>query len=550
MNFRTRLAIGFSGLLMLSSLVISTVIGQRTVRLAQTAAGDSLQETAYQFSTLLDQSMWSRANEIVTLSSVPDLLSDRNRPEIQRLLDRLKRELPVFTWVGLLDRQGKVIASTDRIIEGVNISSRPVFANGIKGLFIGDVHDAVLLASKFPRQANGEPIQFVDISIPIQDRDGKPTGVLASHLSWEWARDAESTILSPIAADRRVELLVVATDRTILLGPQEFGKGATLNILPRVLKAGESRWQVLRWPDGQDYMTAYRVSAGYRTYNGLGWITITRQPIAVAYAPAHQLQRDIILFTLLSSGAVVGVAWLLADWFAKPLRQLSSWASRLEKGDRSDRDQLPWVGELGKISRIVQRLDAQAEAQSQARKQAESLAHHDALTGLQNRLGLAAYLSQYQSLEPDQSLVILAIDLDGFKPINDTYGHAMGDVLLKAVAARLHACIRANELAARTGGDEFLVILPCSVELAEAIGKQVGARILQALNSVFPLQGQQIEIGSSIGLAVWPVDHPDLQTVFQAADTALYDAKQHGKGHLVRWTATLGQQSASPQSDR
>lgn len=545
MNFRTRLALGFSGLLILSSLGISTVIGKRAVQISRTAAGNTLLETAYQFSTLLDQSMWSRANEIVTLSSVPDLLSDRNRPEIQRLLNRLKRELPVFTWVGLLDRQGKVIASTDRIIEGVNISSRPVFRKGIQGLFIGDVHDAILLASKFPRQANGEPIQFVDISIPIQDSKGAIAGVLASHLSWEWARDAESTILSPIAAERRVELFVISTDRTILLGPKEFGKGKTLTILPRILTAGESRWQVLRWPDGKDYVTAYHVSSGYRTYNGLGWITVVRQPIAVAYAPARQLQQDIILFTLLSSGAVVAIAWLLSDWFAKPLRQLSSWASRLEQGDHSDRDRLPWVGELGKISQVMHRLDVQAEAQNQARQQAESLAHHDALTGLQNRLGLEAYLSQYQSLNTDQSLVVLAIDLDGFKPVNDTYGHTMGDALLKAVAARLHACIRAHELAARTGGDEFLVILPCHTETAEAIGKQVGARILQALNSIFPIQGNQIQIGSSIGLAIWPLDHPDLPTVLQAADAALYDAKQHGKGHLVRWTAALNQPSSS-----
>lgn len=545
MNFRTRLAIGFSGLLMLSSLVISAVIGQRTVQLAQTAAGDSLQETAYQFSTLLDQSMWSRANEIVTLSSVPDLLSDRNRPEIQRLLDRLKQELPVFTWVGLLDRQGTVIASTDRIIEGVNISSRPVFQKGIQGLFIGDVHDAVLLASKFPRQANGEPIQFVDISIPIQDKNGANVGVLAAHLSWEWASDAESTILSPIAEERQVELFVISTDRTILLGPEEFSKGEALTILPSMLTAGESRWQVKRWPDGKDYMTAYRVSSGYRTYDGLGWITVARQPIAVAYAPARQLQRDIIVFTLLSSAAVVAIAWLLSDWFAKPLRQLSTWASRLEKGDHSDRDRLPWVGELGKISQVMRSLDAQAEAQNQARQQAESLAHHDALTGLKNRLGLEAYLAQHHSIEAGQALVVLAIDLDGFKPVNDTYGHAMGDVLLKAVAARLHACIRAHELAARTGGDEFLVILPCSTDTAEAIGQQVGTRILQALNSVFPLQGQQIKIGGSLGFAVWPVDHPDLPAVLQAADTALYDAKQHGKGRLVRWTPELQQHSSS-----
>ncbi|AZB73647.2 sensor domain-containing diguanylate cyclase [Synechococcus elongatus] len=544
MNFRTRLAIGFSGLLIVSSLGISTVIGQRAVQLSRTAAGDRLLETAYQFSTLLDQSMWSRANEIVTLSSVPDLLSDRNRPEIQRLLDRLKQELPVFTWVGLLDRQGSVIASTDRIIEGVNIGSRPVFQKGIQGLFIGDVHDAVLLANKFPRQPNGEPIQFVDISIPIRNSGGAIAGVLASHLSWEWARDAESTILSPIAADRQVELFVVAKDRTILLGPEEFGKGATLKTLPANLSTGASGWQVLRWPDGKDYVTAYRVSPGYRSYSGLGWITVARQPIAVAYAPARQLQRDIILFTLLSSGAVVGVTWLLSDWFAKPLRQLSSWASRLEQGDRSDRRPPSWVGELGKISQVVQRLDAQAEAQNQARQKAESLAHHDALTGLHNRLGLETYLAQYQSLTPDQVLVILAIDLDGFKPVNDTYGHAMGDALLKAVAARLHACIRSHELAARTGGDEFLVILPCSVSTAEAVGEQVGSRILQALNSVFPLQGQQIRIGSSIGFAVWPLDHPDLLTALKAADTALYDAKQHGKGHLVRWTAALNQPSA------
>jgi diguanylate cyclase (GGDEF)-like protein len=166
-----------------------------------------------------------------------------------------------------------------------------------------------------------------------------------------------------------------------------------------------------------------------------------------------------------------------------------------------------------------------------------ALAHFDQLTGLPNRTLLLDRLKQAISTSnrAARAISVLFIDLDGFKPVNDTYGHAVGDRLLKEVAARLLACLREGDTAARLGGDEFVVILLES-DLDRAI--KVTDRILEMLRAPYELGKKTITaISASIGIAEYPEHANDLDTLLTAADNAMYAAKKGGKNRYAVFNA-------------
>ncbi|MFA6921901.1 MAG: GGDEF domain-containing protein [Gallionella sp.] len=164
------------------------------------------------------------------------------------------------------------------------------------------------------------------------------------------------------------------------------------------------------------------------------------------------------------------------------------------------------------------------------------LAHFDQLTGLPNRTLLLDRLNQAISVSSRSSRAIslLFIDLDGFKPVNDTYGHAIGDHLLKEVAARLLSCLREGDTAARIGGDEFVVILIES-DIDRAI--TVTNRILKTLRAPYEFGKKNISsISASIGIAEFPSHANELDALLTAADNAMYVAKRAGKDQFSVFT--------------
>lgn len=158
------------------------------------------------------------------------------------------------------------------------------------------------------------------------------------------------------------------------------------------------------------------------------------------------------------------------------------------------------------------------------------LANYDSLTQLPNRLLFHDNLIQAQawSLRHHQSFALMFIDLDGFKPVNDTLGHAVGDELLQGVALRLLSCVRDTDTCARLGGDEFTVILTEVEDLSMV--PEVADRILHTLNQPFILADRSVEISASIGIALYPQDSGDADNLLQCADLAMYEAKRLGKG--------------------
>ncbi|MFC4070121.1 diguanylate cyclase domain-containing protein [Actinoplanes subglobosus] len=162
-------------------------------------------------------------------------------------------------------------------------------------------------------------------------------------------------------------------------------------------------------------------------------------------------------------------------------------------------------------------------------------AHHDALTGLHNR---TAFTDLGRRLTAGGGTVLL-LDLDGFKPVNDRLGHAAGDDVLVTVAQRLTATARTGDLVVRLGGDEFAVVL--ADPATEEEGRHLGTRILTAITAPMPIQGEQVTVGGSIGLAA---GHHPLGELLRRADIAMYSAKAAGKGTIHSYSA-----EAPPRQD-
>jgi diguanylate cyclase (GGDEF)-like protein len=157
------------------------------------------------------------------------------------------------------------------------------------------------------------------------------------------------------------------------------------------------------------------------------------------------------------------------------------------------------------------------------------LAHHDALTELLNRHGLATAIQMAVAhLDRGGMFAILCLDLDHFKRVNDTHGHAVGDKLLKAMAERLRSCVRGTDLVARIGGDEFAIV-QMSSNLPDGAA-QLARRIIDTIGAPYLIEGHHLVIGTSIGISLAPNDGRDVDTLLQHADLALYRAKTEGRG--------------------
>jgi diguanylate cyclase (GGDEF)-like protein/PAS domain S-box-containing protein len=171
-----------------------------------------------------------------------------------------------------------------------------------------------------------------------------------------------------------------------------------------------------------------------------------------------------------------------------------------------------------------------------AQERIQRVAHHDSLTGLPNRLLFDDRLEHAVRIakRDARGFALLYLDLDRFKPVNDTRGHAVGDELLQAVALRIGALVRESDTVARVGGDEFAVILEGTSRHEEA--DVVAAKIAEALAVPFELGGcgLRVEIGASIGVALYPADGAGAEALVKAADAAMYGAKQSGNAPFPR----------------
>ncbi len=218
----------------------------------------------------------------------------------------------------------------------------------------------------------------------------------------------------------------------------------------------------------------------------------------------------------------------------RPRTSFESWRE-VTKGQAK-----PWTSEEIKLAQALGIHLYMAVMQRRVEDMLQHQASHDRLTGLPNRMLFddRVSLALAHTHRYGEMLGVVFLDLDGFKTINDTLGHAVGDQLLKIVAERLTSCLREGDLLARWGGDEFTLLLS-PISGAEDASK-IATQILDTLNAPLQLNGQELHIKASLGIALAPYDGEDADTLLKNADAAMYRAKQQGRNNYQIYTPAIG----------
>ena len=199
-----------------------------------------------------------------------------------------------------------------------------------------------------------------------------------------------------------------------------------------------------------------------------------------------------------------------------------------------------------RVTQRTRELEESNNQLSQSKRQAETVAkrmeyhaHHDDLTGLPNRILLNDRINTELAHARRQKsmMALLFLDLDRFKLINDSLGHAIGDQLLRVISRRLKNCVRDEDTIARLGGDEFMILLPRITSSSDA--GRVGRKITEALVEPVSCNGHEIHITTSIGISIYPFDSTDVETLIKNADISMYRAKELGRNKVVYYTAEM-----------
>ena len=320
---RYTLAIGFGLFAASLTFALSGVLENFASRQLRAQIDGELAATAAQMRDKLDRGMFERFRDVQIAASLIDVFSTEAPRNAQRSwLETLQATFPDYAWIGFTDASGRVLSATGGLLEGADVSSRPWFRDARAEPAVGDVHDAKLL-QKLLASPGSEPLRFVDVSAPVFSRDGRLNGVLGAHVSWGWAKEIRASVLAESGAARGVELVVYSRDGALLLGPD----GAKA---PDAVRISGSEADLSPLADG--FIVRESRSRGYRSYDGLGWRVVARQPVATALAPVTSLRRDILMIGLAMIAAFMAIGWLAANALARPLERLAGWATGLGAG--------------------------------------------------------------------------------------------------------------------------------------------------------------------------------------------------------------------------
>ena len=545
-SLRTQIAVVFGLLVIVLGLLLSTLLSGMLREHLQKQAGASLELAARNAAKMLASGLQDRSREVQVLSqSTPLWAHGLQSPQVHQVMARSQAVNPNSLWIGVADLDGVVRAATGDMLVGQSVKERPWFSAGLRGVHVGDVHPAKLLAKLLPPSASGEPQRFVDFSAPIV-RDGQTVGVLAIHGSWDWTREVIESLLPPWAAERQLQLFIFDSQGQVIYAPQGQteayrASGQRLPGLPSGTSVGAVAWQ-----DGQSYLTAQAHVSAQGPASSLGWYVVAREPLALAFAEARRAQGIAIGVGLAVALLGAAIAWLAARRISMDLYALAKAAHEIGAGtagasivpSHSSREVQILSSALDRMTRrllahsheMEETVRQRTQELQRANQALEMQARSDPLTGLLNRRGLEGQFDFAIALarRSGRPLSLLTVDVDHFKRVNDTHGHGAGDQVLQGLARTLQQRLRRSDVAARIGGEEFVALLP-DTGLKEAQATADALRLAVAAQE-YPQVGHiTISLGVS---ALRGGDEDGASALLQRADAALYQAKGEGRNRV------------------
>ncbi|MBX9295882.1 diguanylate cyclase [Chromobacterium piscinae] len=548
-SFRLRLAALFGGLFLASALLAAVCLDQVLSDRIMLDQGEAMSSLAGSIAKAIEANLRERHREVLLLAQTPTYIrAPLDGDELRQSLERTKQAYKYYAWIGIADTQGKIVSAAGGMLVGQSAAKRPWFIHGLHAPFVGDIHQAVLLAKLLPASsAQGEPLRFVDFASPVYDPSGKLRGVLATHALWDWVEDIIRERLPPKSG---LETFIVDRQGNLLSPFEAVGKMQA----PAPMPAAQT-FRLGPWPGGGDYLySESRVQEA-----GLGWRVIVRQPKQQALAALNRLRGALMLLGLAASALLMAAVYRLATSFSRPLEQLAGTAQRVGGGEedadwaiRGGTQELRQLSEAMRnmtsslLARKQQLADVNANLEQMVADRTEQLresnhlllrkaaelalqARHDALTNLHNRMAANEQLQEehLRYKRTGAPYAVLLLDVDHFKRVNDTFGHDAGDRVLRHIADTLRNSARATDFVARYGGEEFLLLLPET----DAAGAAVLAEKIRAAVE----QSQAPDVGRitiSIGLATSDAADAQPEATVKRADLALYRAKAGGRNRV------------------
>lgn len=562
LSLRGQLSLVLGGLALAILALVGGYLGNLATDELYSAQQAAVRATAQSAAEMLANQLRDREREIELLSVAPHLVEGPlESPRARDALDRRQALHDEYAWMGVVNADGMVLQATGGLLVGRSVSEREWFIAGRERVYVGDVHEAKLLATMLPALPGGEPTRFIDFAAPIRDSEGRLRGVVGAHAHWRWVTGIVDGAARRLHPGSGIDALIIDREGRVLY-PEALkaAQASGQRVLPKELTNGRYEG-ALRFGDGRDYLTS-EAALHARTNAELGWRIVARQPVELALRPVRDLRRELVVLGVLA-GTLLGLAaLLLARRISLPVEQLARIAQRVESERRiPDFPDRPAARELDQLSNAMQSmarslldteqqlqrsnatLEAQVEqrtAELQAANAAlEHLATRDPLTGLHNRRSLDARLAEALALDRRYGRQngrvhgLLLVDVDHFKQVNDRFGHSVGDAVLRQLATLLQGNVRVTDVAARFGGEEFAVLLP---ELAGPLEAVMAAeKIRTAVEQASFPEVEHLTV--SIGVSLASPEDADARPLVDRADVALYEAKRGGRNAVVLKTA-------------
>jgi diguanylate cyclase (GGDEF)-like protein len=453
-------------------------------------------------------------NLLEVLGQVP-VIRTAQLPECENFLRWIRDERDWVAGIFVVDPLGKGVCGANPIVRTLDVSDRGYFLDAVstRKFVISDV---------IVSRVTGLPI--VAAALPIHGAEGKLSLVVGLTLSLPW--------INQVAAEASAKFggMLIALDgmgRVVAYHSNSRSNWTLgeLNESPLVKTIINSSKSAFEAED----------PAGVRRIFGVARLPNSGITVAVGLNRAEVLgpiDRSFLLdllFLFLVAAASIGAALLVAEFgLLRGVRALKTAALRLKAGKMGLRVELPAfvAAELHDLAATYNAMTAEFER----------LAYLDRLTGLPNRRYLERHLARRDE-RGERPLpgrqAVLAIDIDGFKPVNDSHGHAVGDRVLAIIARRIAAAIDERGLLFRVGGDEFVAIVPLDATQDRAMARGLGEEIREAMAQAIDMDGLVFPVACSIGIALVPEDAASLSGALVVADAALYEAKRAGRNRVV-----------------